>query len=478
MSVNQKLQARVNEIVDEFTVTKEVLNSGVDLFIENAKLGLSPSDDVYALPMIPTYVTTIPSGRERGVLLAADLGGTNFRVCSVALNGDHTFVIKQEKNPIPVDLMNATTSDELFSYLAKKVGTFIANHHSDDEKIKGGEKLQLGFTFSYPVDQTSLNSGTLIRWTKGFNIKDTVGQDIVGLLQKHLDLDKIPVYVAALANDTVGTLLSRAYSAGAVAGGQQGKTIIGAIFGTGTNGAYSEKLENIKKLPKKILEDLQAKGKTHMIVNTEWGSFDNHLKILPTSKYDVAIDKETANPGFHMFEKRVSGMFLGEILRNILVDLFQEGLILQQYPDYDRLPHRLRQLWKLDSEVLSYIEIDDSTELKATELALLNALRLPTNYEERIVIQQLTRAVAKRAAYLALIPFAGLLIMTGELEGHNKEVDIGVDGSLVEFYPGFRAMVRDALSMTKIGNEGERRVHINIAKDGSGVGALLCALDN
>ncbi|ODV96892.1 hypothetical protein PACTADRAFT_48688 [Pachysolen tannophilus NRRL Y-2460] len=481
MSVNAKLQSRVDGIINELTVSQEILNKGVDFFIKSAEKGLDNKDnDPYGLPMIPTYVTSIPTGKERGVLLAADLGGTNFRVCSVSLNGDHTFIIKQEKNPIPVDLMSANSADELFEYLAKKIGQFVNTHHGDQasESKSDDNKLKLGFTFSFPVDQTSLDSGTLIRWTKGFNIEDCVGKDIVQLLQSHLDLLKIPVSVAALANDTVGTLLSRAYSAGAVAGDKQGDTLVGAIFGTGTNGAYPELIDNIKKLPKNYVDELKSKGKTHMVINTEWGSFDNHLEVLPTTKYDVEIDKISANPGYHMFEKRVSGMFLGEILRHILVDLYREGLILQQYRSYENLPHRLRTPWELSSEILSYIEIDDSTALKASELALLNALRLPTTHEERIIIQQLTIAIAKRAAYLGAIPFAGLLLKTKALEGHNKEVDIGVDGSLVEFYPGFRAMLRDALSMTKVGNQGERRVHINIAKDGSGVGAALCTLSD
>jgi hexokinase len=59
----------------------------------------------------------------------------------------------------------------------------------------------------------------------------------------------------------------------------------------------------------------------------------------------------------------------------------------------------------------------------------------------------------------------------------DEIVDIGVDGSLVEFYPGFEDYMRDALrAMEGIGATGERRIRIGIAKDGSGVGAALIAL--
>ena len=56
-------------------------------------------------------------------------------------------------------------------------------------------------------------------------------------------------------------------------------------------------------------------------------------------------------------------------------------------------------------------------------------------------------------------------------------LDIGVDGSLVEFYPGFEDHIRSALGIIEgLGPEGNARIRIGIAKDGSGVGAALIAL--
>ena len=130
--------------------------------------------------------------------------------------------------------------------------------------------------------------------------------------KKKLTLLRLPVRVAALVNDTVGTLMSRSYTS-------PGKTstLLGAIFGTGTNGAYVEKLSKITK----PLEGDYDSSTGEMIVNTEWGSFDNQLAVLPTTPYDVQLDKESVNPGIQMFEKRVSGMFLGEILRVVILSM-------------------------------------------------------------------------------------------------------------------------------------------------------------
>lgn len=71
----------------------------------------------------------------------------------------------------------------MFGFIADAILRFL-----DDNGIEGGRKgqkqLLLGFTFSYPVDQTGLNVGTLMHWNKGFEVAGVVGQDVVALLNK------------------------------------------------------------------------------------------------------------------------------------------------------------------------------------------------------------------------------------------------------------------------------------------------------
>ncbi len=456
---------RATEIAKGFEVSPELLNKCVDHFIFQANEGLRSNSNKRGLPMIPSFVTDIPTGKEKGLFLAVDLGGTNFRVCSVTLNGDNTFHMTHVKHPVPKDLF-AGTSTQLFEFFAEKILIFVQQHHSDQfSSIKeGNEKLKLGFTFSFPVNQTALNKGTLLRWTKSFSIDDTVNQDVVKLLQDQLDKKLVPCIVSALVNDTVGTLMSRAYSTTP----EDGYTLIGSIFGTGTNGCYMEDIENIKKLSKDSIPE-NTKG---MVINTEWGSFDNDLKYLPNTKYDEAIDKLTPNPKFHMFEKRISGMFLGETLRQALVDLYKEKLIFQNVDD---MGEKFFKPWTLDSSNLALIEVDDSTDQIITSLLFNQSIHLPTTVEERKAIKILVKAISKRAAYLSSIPLAGIVIKTNSLEKHDL-IDIGADGSVIQYYPGFHENVQEALKLiNRIGVSGEKRINIRIAKDGSGVGAALCA---
>jgi hexokinase len=63
---------------------------------------------------------------------------------------------------------------DLFGFIASALAKFVANEHN--ALLLDGKRRELGFTFSFPVRQTSIASGTLIKWTKRFNIDDAVSQ--------------------------------------------------------------------------------------------------------------------------------------------------------------------------------------------------------------------------------------------------------------------------------------------------------------
>lgn len=457
--------------------------------------------------------------------MAVDLGGTNFRVCSIQLHGNSTFSLTQSKVAVPRALMEANTAKELFSFLAKQIEAFLKTHHnehyechirrrktqSSEEGFREEEIFNLGFTFSFPVHQIGINKGTLIRWTKGFDIADAIGKDVCALLQDEMDALHLPVRVAALVNDTVGTLMARSYTSPGKTG-----TLLGAIFGTGTNGAYVERLDRVTKLQGSADAGDYDKSTGEMIINTEWGSFDNDLKVLPDTQWDRELDAETPNPGIQMFEKRVSGMFLGEILRRAIVMLVKDPKV-PLFSDNNSGTNDIHSTtcinedsnifkkWGMDSSILSIAQGDGSHGLMLTREFLdkdygVNA----ASAEDAEAVKIMAAAIGKRAARLAAVPIAAIVLSTGKLgkvattedkqgvepgrgsgpddsgkDGVAEEdvIDVGVDGSLVEFYPGFEDYIREALrEVEEIGEEGEKRIRIGIAKDGSGVGAALIAL--
>ncbi|KAJ6372359.1 hypothetical protein OIU76_026779 [Salix suchowensis] len=209
------------------------------------------------LKMLISYVDNLPSGEENGLFYALDLGGTNFRVIRVLLGGRDGGVVKQEfeEVSIPPHLMTGS-SDALFDYIATALANFVATE-GEGLHPSPGKQRELGFTFSFPVRQTSISSGNLIKWTKGFSIDDTVGEDVVGELTKAMERVGLDMRVSALVNDTIGTLAGGRY--------YNPDVIAAVILGTGTNAAYVERAQAIPKwhglLPKS----------GEMVINMEWG---------------------------------------------------------------------------------------------------------------------------------------------------------------------------------------------------------------
>ncbi|KAH8662307.1 putative glucokinase [Xylariales sp. PMI_506] len=499
------LAEETKRIAAQFDYTDDDVNKGVQEFLRqmqftNWSLTHTWTDegleqDHTSMSQIPTYVTAVPNGTEKGLYLAVDLGGTNFRVCSIHLNGDTTFNLTYSKVAIPKELMVANTAQELFGFLAQQIELFLKTHHEDHfeahirrrqtisspDGFREEQIFKLGFTFSFPVQQIGINQGTLIRWTKGFDIPDAIGKDVCALLQDEIDKLHLPVKVAALVNDTVGTLMARSYTS-------PGKTstLLGAIFGTGTNGAYVEKTKNIKK----PIQGDYDESTGDMVVNTEWGSFDNQLNVLPNTTYDIELDQKSVNPGIQMFEKRVSGMFLGEIVRLVIVDMLKRSDIAlfrddnSSFNDWKSTTtigqqSTVLKQWGLDSSILSIAAADGTPELSTLRQELENQLHIyAPSLEDAAAFKDIAYAVGRRAARLSAVAIGAIVLQSGLLQdGTDEPIDIGVDGSLVEHYPFFRDMIYEALRVTDgIGAEGAKRVRIGIAKDGSGVGAALIAL--
>lgn len=150
----------------------------VVLYISSALWTLSVETDL-SQPMNPTWCMAFPTGYETGTFLALDMGGTNLRVCEIILTDEKSeFDIIQSKYRMPEELKSGT-SDELWEYIADCLQQFVESHHG----TKDLEKLNLGFTFSYPATQDYIDHGVLQRWTKGFDIDGVEGHNVVPMFE-------------------------------------------------------------------------------------------------------------------------------------------------------------------------------------------------------------------------------------------------------------------------------------------------------
>nr|XP_027796792.1 hexokinase-3 isoform X1 [Marmota flaviventris] len=393
-----------------------------------------------SLRMLPTYVRATPDGSERGDFLALDLGGTNFRVLLVRLTEGDVQIINQVYS-IP-ECVAQGSGQQLFDHIVDCIVDF------QQRQGMSGQSLPLGFTFSFPCKQVGLDQGILLNWTKGFNASDCEGHDVVHLLREAIKRRQaVELNVVAIVNDTVGTMMSCGY--------EDPRCEIGLIVGTGTNACYMEELPNVVDM---------AGESGQMCINMEWGAFgdDGSLGMLSTC-FDESVDQASINPGKQRFEKMISGMYLGEIVRHILLHLTSLGVLFRGQQTQCL---QTRDIFK--TKFLSEIE-SDSLALRQVR-AILEDLGLPLTSDDALMVLEVCQAVSQRAAQLCGAGVAAVVEKIRENRGLEElTISVGVDGTLYKLHPHFSSLV--AATVQELAPCC--KVTFLQSEDGSGKGAAL-----
>uniref|UniRef100_A0A674ALL4 Hexokinase-2 n=1 Tax=Salmo trutta TaxID=8032 RepID=A0A674ALL4_SALTR len=403
------------------------------------------SNPTAAVKMLPTFVRSTPDGTEKGDFLALDLGGTNFRVLLVKVsdNGKQKVEMENQIYAIPEELMRGSGS-ELFDHIAECLANFL-------EKLGiKNQKLPLGFTFSFPCQQTKLDESILVSWTKGFKSHGVEGRDVVSLLRKAIkkrgDFD---IDIVAVINDTVGTMMTCGYD--------DHHCEIGLIVGTGTNACYMEEMRHL---------ELVEGDEGRMCVNMEWGAFgdDGALDDLRTD-FDREIDAGSLNPGKQLFEKMISGMYMGELVRLILVKMAKEDLVFKGHTTPDLLT-----TGHFQTSFVSAIENDKDQEGLVSAEKVLRGLGLDPSGEDCVATQRVCQVVSTRAAHLCAATLVSVLRQIRDNKAAERlRTTIGVDGSVYKNHPQFarrlHKMVRRLVP--------DCDVRFLRSEDGSGKGAAM-----
>ncbi|KAH8278790.1 hypothetical protein KR018_009479 [Drosophila ironensis] len=439
-----QVPAEVEEAIKGFLLSTERMVEVVERMTKEMKMGLGRDTHPRAvIKCFVSYVQDLPSGKERGKYLALDLGGSNFRILLVTLDeGDVN--IQAKSYVFPKHLMSGSAV-ELFDFLAEHVSNFCHDMGVENDS------LPLGFTFSFPCSQKGLAKGTLVAWTKGFSVPGVVGKDVVELLNEALvRRGDIKVNIVAIINDTVGTLMSCAY--------HNRNCRIGLIVGTGTNACYVEKTVNAE-----VFEGYQTSPKQSMIINCEWGAFgDNGVLEFVRTSYDRVIDKVTPNPGRQTFEKCISGMYMGEMVRLVLLDLMDKGVLFK-----GESSEKLQRRWGFDTAYLSDIESDRPGEYRNC-CKVLNEVGLRgSDDSDKLALRRICEAVTTRSAKLCA---CGLVTLINKMS--INEVVVGIDGSVYKYHPKYHDLL---CSYMKTLLRPGVRFELTTAEDGSGKGAALVA---
>ncbi|KAL7643738.1 UNVERIFIED_CONTAM: hypothetical protein RMT77_005744 [Armadillidium vulgare] len=445
----KRMNDKVKEICDTLILSDEQLEEVCNhLEIELDKgLGKHTNNDA-SIKCFPTYVKELPNGKEAGRFLALDLGGTNFRVLIIEL-GDGKFQMDGKIFAIPKDIMIGPGVG-LFDHIAACLASFIK--HRELHK----ELLPLGFTFSFPCKQEGLTKARLACWTKGFKCSGVVGNDVVELLKEALARrSDVKIKICAILNDTTGTLMSCAW--------KNHNCRIGLIVGTGTNACYMEKLEKVELWDGEDEEPHQDTDVKGVIINTEWGAFgDNGCLSNIRTEYDENIDRESLNPGKQLYEKMISGMYMGEIARQVLVHLVNKGQLFQ-----NEIPELLFEKGAFYTKYISEIEGEKEGEFDKCQDILEELGIYEATEEDCIIARYVCECVSRRAAFLA---GAGVAVLLNRIS--EEHVTVAVDGSVYRFHPHFHSLMVEAIS--KVLKPG-LKFDLMLSEDGSGRGAALVA---
>uniref|UniRef100_A0A0B6ZZ59 Phosphotransferase n=1 Tax=Arion vulgaris TaxID=1028688 RepID=A0A0B6ZZ59_9EUPU len=438
---------KIEAFVKGFKLSSSAYKRVMTLLNQEMNNGLKrQSHNVADIKMFPTFVRSLPDGSEKGEFLALDLGGTNFRVLLVRLQG-HDIDIQSKTYLIPQRIMLGTGT-QLFDHIADCIGKFVLEHDLLNHS------LPLGFTFSFPCQQEGLAKARLSKWTKGFRCEGVVGEDICELLHEALKRrTNCKVEIVAVVNDAVGTLMSAAHV--------DHHCQIGLILGTGCNACYMEYLDNVGTWRH---DDEKDHHPRQVIINTEWGAFgDNGCLDFMRTEYDRELDTFSINPGKQVMEKMISGMYMGEIVRLVLERLTHEGLLFRSVDRECDLFERGRFYTKYVSEIES-----DTDEFFRHTKQVLNELHVE-NYttEDCKIVKYVCTLVSARAAFLAA---AGLATLINRLD--KQDMTIAVDGSLYRFHPRFHNLM--CLKIKELVKPG-LKFKLSLSHDGSGKGAALTA---
>ncbi|XP_056150148.1 hexokinase-2 isoform X4 [Lampris incognitus] len=202
-----------------------------------------------------------------------------------------------------------------------------------------------------------------------------------------------------------------------------------------------------------------------MCVNMEWGGFGEHGELDDfCTEFDYTVDDQSSTPGKQRYEKMISGMYLGEIVRNVLLEFTSKGLLFR-----GKLSERLKTRGIFETKFLTQIE-SDRLALRQVRSILQHLGLTSSTCEDGILVKEVCSVVARRAAQLC---GAGLAAVVDKIrQNRNLEqlcITVGVDGTLYKMHPHFSSIMRETVQDLA----PQCEVTFLQSEDGSGKGAAL-----
>ncbi|KAG5986739.1 hypothetical protein E4U54_005278, partial [Claviceps lovelessii] len=335
--------------------------------------------------------------------------------------------------PIANHLKN-DNADSLFLWIGQCIAEVVAEG-CPKFSLARDTPIPLGVTFSFPMEQPSLDRANITSMGKGFAIPPNVdlGVCLINAYDQHRhgsNQSLPPIYAAAIANDSVSTLVSFIFHYDGVA---HRRAAMGLILGTGSNATIPVKLSmlhpskrprNVNVLAGEKVEDAK------IAVNTEWsikGTEPPMRELGLITAWDDELSAQNEQPGFQPLEYMTAGRYLGELGRIMLLDYLHGTCKVSRAC----LPPKLLLQDSLTTTFLSHYKPLDTR-------SLLTALRseFPESTDSGFAwtehdaeaLYRIAKAIEVRAAGIIAAAILALLTVGGELPAEEDASIAGPDG--------------------------------------------------
>ncbi len=391
-----------------------------DIFLSEMHKGLR--GDESSLCMYPSYIpieNDYKINRFRRIV-AVDAGGTHLRTALALIDETGSVKIEgYEKHPM-IGRHETLRSDEFFDIFTGLITPYLSDADA------------MGISFSFPGKITQDRDLIIAGMAKEIDVEGIENlslRDSILFAIKKRGYEELPIISV---NDTVASLVSII----AINDMQNYDAVAGLIVGTGTNTCYRENCKNIK-IPG------YAHTGLHDIINVESGSFAG----FRGGAFDEMLDRTSALPGDHIFEKMIGGKYLGELVYVTCKEAQKEGLISEEYD--------LMFLNNATAKDLDHI-----------------LLETPQNNPEK-VIRKIAQNIVDRAAKLIVANLSAILAIQGS---HINKALLSVEGSTIKKLAGLEDKVRAGLKELYKDTTIEYVTTDNAVLIGSAIAAALCTM--
>ncbi|ETO08827.1 hypothetical protein RFI_28561 [Reticulomyxa filosa] len=177
------------------------------------------------------------------------------------------------------------------------------------------------------------------------------------------------------------------------------------------------------------------------------------------------MDEYTPNRGAYLNEKMISGYYIGEMCRLLMIEVFRERIT--DLGEESLLNERWRFTSEMVSEVLRFgTDYEGLLELVTQRSADMAATCLTAVFEKSGIF------TTSKADDWILREKGTFTLSEEYTKDPSKKITVGVDGSVYIKIPGYEQRMKETISRildTEIGS----RVDLVHSEDGSGKGAAL-----